>query len=94
MTTEFERRFRLINKTMDLTETAIEQRDDEQITLLLRNNLRLIITQVQAMELASPGYISEIIKQKPFLELWEKLGVTDREVIEQIYRGQADPFSA
>ena len=64
MATEFDRRDRLMDKCLDLTNLSIEQKDLDTAGLMLRKALDLLAVQMQAMELMSPGYM-ESIKDNP-----------------------------
>ena len=60
MTNEFDRRDRLIDKCLDLTNLSIKQKDMDTAGLMLRKALELLVIQTQTMELMSPGYIKSL----------------------------------
>ena len=93
MTTELDRRWRLIDISHHLCQVAEKQGDWEEAKRHISNQLRLLVKQCQTIELLEPGFITYAMNEKSFLETWEKLGITDLAVIEAIHRGQVDPLA-
>lgn len=93
MNTEMDRRWRLIDRTHEQCQVAIEQGDESETMHLMSHQLRLIVTQCQACDLAEPGFIAWLLQQKVAMQMWADLGLTDKKVIEAIYRGQLDLWS-
>jgi hypothetical protein len=93
MNSEMDRRWRLIERTHEQCQVAIEQRDESEIMHLMSHQLRLIVTQCQACELVEPGFIAWLLQSKDAMQVWADLGITDKGLIEAVYRGQVDPWS-
>lgn len=64
MTSEFDRRTRLMDKCLDLASLAFEQKDLQTGELMLRKSLALLCTQLDACELIQPGF-RESLKDSP-----------------------------
>ena len=73
MTSEFDRRDRLMDKCLDLTNLSIEQKDMDTAGLMLRKALDLLAVQMQAMELMNPGYMESIKDNPEWVRLAETL---------------------
>ena len=73
MTSEYDRRDRLMDKCLDLANLSIEQRDMDTAGLMLRKSLDLLAIQMQAMELMSPGYIESLKDNPEWVRLAETL---------------------
>ena len=73
MTTEFDRRDRLMDKCLDLAHLAFEQKDLKTGELMLIKAFDLLGTQLNAMELMQPGVIKELQKSPEFIELAKAL---------------------
>lgn len=93
MTTEIDRRWLLVDKLHETSNVAIEQKDWPEVSRLMSTRLRLIVRNIQAIELKEPGFITYLLQQKEGLEMWESLGITNRDCVEAILRGRVDPWS-
>ena len=79
MTTEFDRRSRLMDKCLDLANVAIEQQDRETAALMLRKTLHLMGVQACAMDLMQPGYIDSLKDNPAWVSLAQVLAEVDRD---------------
>ena len=93
MTTEVDRRWRLIDRLDQVCDVAIEQQDFEEVKRLISTRLRLIVCNMQAIELDEPGFMEYVLSQKETYSYWADFGVTDPNLVKAIHRGQVDPWS-
>lgn len=93
MTNELDRRWRMIDRLQEPTAVAIDQKDWPEASRLVSTRVRLLVRNIQAIELDEPGFITYLLKQPQTIEFWERLGITDRAEMEAIHRGQIDPWS-
>ena len=93
MTTEIDRRWRLIDKLDEISDIALKQQDWEEWNRLFNTRLRLIVCNMQAIELNEPGFMEYVLSQKETYSYWADFGITDPKVVRAIYRGQIDPWS-
>jgi len=93
MTTEIDRRWRLIDKLDEVSDIAIKQQDFEEVKRLISTRLRLIVCNMQAIELNEPGFMEYVLSQEETYSYWADFGITDPKVVRAIHRGEIDPWS-
>ncbi len=65
MITEIERRDRLADKCLDLSQVALEQGDFDSFRRLFRNSYRLHLANLAAMRLESPQEFERQLQKNP-----------------------------
>ena len=76
-----------------MTAVAIEQKDWDEVSQLLNTRLRLITRNAQAIALNEPGFMEYLLAQEETYAQWAEFGVTNRELVKAIHRGQVDPWA-
>ena len=77
MTTEFDRRNRLMDKCLELANLAFEQKDVETGGLMLSKALQLLNTQLNACELMQPGFIASLKDSPDWVDLARMLNKSE-----------------